>query len=216
MFAEVLGWVAAIIGSSFSIPQIHRILTARTTAGLSLLMWQFMVTSGICWTTHGFLIGKPNVIAPNMFSLLCSLVVLVMIRRHRSMGFLTVWALPLAVAAVMIAVDFGWGPLVFGLGMAIPQVIGMGAQAVDIMRSLDLSGVSPVSMTLSLLIQGLWCVWGISVGEMAVIASSFLTGMSALVTLGWYLMRRLRIVGPIPVGRYRVRPDEEPPIQVAP
>ena len=45
MFIEIFGWVAAAIGVASNVPQLARIFTARTSAGVSVHLWQVAAAS---------------------------------------------------------------------------------------------------------------------------------------------------------------------------
>lgn len=86
-----------------SVPQVVRLLVGRTSAGVSLLLWQLLLGAGIGWTIHGVVSGHLNLVVPNVISVLLSTAVLAMIARDRRLPAGRVWPLGLAVAT-------GWPP----------------------------------------------------------------------------------------------------------
>ena len=81
MFVAVFGWVAAAIGVASNLPQLLRILTARTSAGVSVRLWQVTAASTAAWCVHGFLVSAPQMQWPNLLmSLLASSIVVLVLR----------------------------------------------------------------------------------------------------------------------------------------
>ena len=66
MLLDVWGWVCAVAGPVVSIPQVARLLRSRTSAGLSLLMWQLNIACAVAWSFHGLRADAPNIVAPNV------------------------------------------------------------------------------------------------------------------------------------------------------
>ena len=57
----VVGYLAAIIGAFYVLPQTVHVIRVGSSAGLSPLTWQLQVGASTGWTVHGFLTGQPNV-----------------------------------------------------------------------------------------------------------------------------------------------------------
>ena len=55
------GWACAVAGTALSVPQVVRLLSTGTSAGVSPLLWQLNVANGIGWTAHGLASGHANV-----------------------------------------------------------------------------------------------------------------------------------------------------------
>ena len=47
VLVEIWGWVCGIASGLSALPQLSRLLKARTSAGLSLLSWQ--LNAGVLW-----------------------------------------------------------------------------------------------------------------------------------------------------------------------
>lgn len=189
----MLGWAAAAAGSALSIPQLVRILRERTSAGLSLLMWQLNLAVGLGWTHHGFLVDRPNVWAPNIVMAVFSVLIVRLVVRDRGLGPFT-WALPLVLAAGLVGIDLGLGAIVYGVATAIPQVVGAAAQLVDVVRSIDIRGISPAFLVGSVVVQGLWFTWSLLAGEASITVAASATGSVVGTTLVWWVLRRTGLV----------------------
>ena len=196
----VLGWVAAACGSALSLPQLVRILRAKTSAGLSLLLWQLLMAAGIGWTHHGLLVThRPNIWLPNLATAITSALLVRFLAKDRGLRS-TVWILPLVLSGVLIGIDLTLGALAYGIATSIPQVIGASAQLLDVIRSIDIAGVSVVFLGFSVVVQALWLVWGALAGEVSVVVSATCNGAVVLVTYLWYLLRRAGVLRAMPLG----------------
>lgn len=190
---DLVGWLAAALSAALSLPQLVRLIRAGTSAGLSLLLWQCLLAAGFGWVVHGIGVGRPNMWLPNLAMALCAVAIIRLIARDRRLGAVQAWALPLVLLVVLVSIDAVWGSVAYGVATSVPQVIGAAAQFVDIMRSVDISGVSPFYVTMAVVVQAVWLWWGVMAGEGAVIVSARANGVVVLVTLLAYIARRLGV-----------------------
>lgn len=190
---DLLGWLAAALSAALSLPQLIRLIRAGTSAGLSLLLWQCLMAAGFGWTVHGLVVGRPNMWLPNLAMALCAIAILRLIARDRGYGLVQTWALPVGLFATLVTIDAVWGSVAYGVATSVPQVLGAAAQLVDIIRSVDITGVSPFYVTMAVVVQGIWLWWGLLAHEQAVIVSASANGSVALLTWLWYLARRLGV-----------------------
>lgn len=187
----LLGWLAAATGMISGLPQIIRIFTRRTSAGVSIRLWQLNLGAMLAWMAHGFLVGHPQLQIPNAFLSTCGFLVLLMVARDRKRALLPLLVLPAVLASGLFIIDYTLGALVFGLVVAAPGVAGMAAQLRTMMRSADLSGVSPGYLGVTLAVQVLWLAWGIPTVEWALIVCASLLGIATLVNLAYWGWRQL-------------------------
>lgn len=187
---EVIGWLAAGVGAATMVPQLVKLVRTGNSAGVSLLAWQTLVTIGIGWCSHGVIVGAPNMIIVNAWMVLASLLVIRAVRRDRGLSW-TVYLLPLSLGAVLVAVDLLFGPVAYAVLAVIPGAIGTWGQLAEIVRTRDLSGLSPGYLVLAALTQGLWLTWALGEGEVSTQISSTVLGVSLVVSCLWYLARRL-------------------------
>lgn len=195
----VLGWVAAAVGSMLAVPQLWHILSTRRTAGLSLLAWDVTVAAGVAWTVHGTRVERANLYVPNAILMCLSAAVTVLILVHRRSGGAAVGSVGLVavVAAACIAVDVLAGAAPFGAAVVIPQLVAAASQLLDMVRSVDLAGVSETFLWFNVVVQSLWLWWGVWAGEHAVVVAATLTALAWAVNgvyhrgraLGWWSAR---------------------------
>lgn len=202
----MLGWTAATIGTANGVPQIVKLVRGRTSAGLSLFMWQLFLMANIGWTTHGILTAQPVMIGPNLISLVMTLAILRLIRLDRGLRPSRIYPIGILGGVISVAVDVLLGPAAFGWVVLIPLALGTLGQLKDLVVDPDLSGVSLLFLAGSTLIQGLWVTWASIVGEVSVL----ICGSSLLVLCGinlvWYVLRTF--FGVPPYGRARTHAAE--------
>lgn len=189
---EVFGWVAAAIGMASFFPQLIRIIRARTAAGVSLRNWQFLVGTQGAWCAHGFLVGVVQMQWPNLVMVLTALAIVVFIRKERGRPVLPALVVPLLIIAALYAIDVFVGGAAFGLIVAIPQVGGQMAQLREILRSTDLSGISPGYLSINLLVNAMWTVFGFVTVEWALMVCATAMTVICSINLITYLTRRRR------------------------
>lgn len=186
-FVEIFGWVAAVVGAFYTMPQLVRIIRTGSTAGLSLLAWQLQSAVGMSWVGHGLIYNSPQLVACNGVIGAASIGVLVLIIKHRKLPWLTSLAPTIAVTILLVAMDLWLGQLVFGFLAVLPSAGSLSAQLKDLATKPDISGVSPVFLGLGIVIQAMWFTWGIMVTDLSLIlvcgTLTFLLSVSLVVWL---------------------------------
>lgn len=192
-----LGWLAAASGPVTSIPQLVRLLRARTSAGLSLPMWQLQAGALTGWAVHGYHLGFANILAPNLVSLAGALLVLHTVVTDRRLRPVPVLAPAVAVAAALYVIEYVAPAFLFGFAAMVPLAVGAVSQARDLVREPDVSGVSPAFLVLGFFTQALWLTWGSLVGDHAILVCSGVLGVLGAVTLGLAWARAHGRVSPV-------------------
>ncbi len=187
---DLLGWIAATLGMASTLPQLVRLFRVRSTEGLSLSLFQLNAAASAAWAFHGFLVRQPQLQWPNLVVLVLSLAVVAMIARDRSQSFWGKQVVPAIVVAALIGVDLWWGPVLFGILVALPYAIGLLSQLRSMHRSESLAGVSPVYLFVLFMVEALWFVWGVVVWELAITVSAATMGILCAATCGYWLYRR--------------------------
>ena len=190
MFIEVFGWVAAALGVSSNLPQLIRILRERTSAGVSVQLWQVTAASTAAWCVHGFLVSAPQMQWPNLLMAALSSLIVVMVLRDRGEPVLRQFLLPTAVAALLIGSNLWLGALVFGLLVAVPQLVGQVSQLRLMIGPPDLTGVSLGYLSVILLVQTMWFIFGLATVDWALIVCAGSMVVICSINLAVYLVRR--------------------------
>ena len=166
---DLVGWFAALCSATLAVPQLVRIAGTRTVAGLSQVTWQMNTAAGIGWTGHGLLVGKAQLIWPNVLLGLTSAQVLWQIVAARRLPLARTWLPAIALGMMSVAADVVLGPLAFAVLAFIPGALGQLTQLRDTRRATDTSGVSMGFLAMSLLTQLSWLTFAIPSGELAVL-----------------------------------------------
>ena len=194
MFIEALGWAAAAFGSLVALPQVVKLFSTGSAAGVSLTAWQAAFGANIAWTAHGVLGGYANLWLPNVVFLCCSTLVLVQMQRDRRIGWGRL-ALPgLAQAAVAVALDLWAGPVAFAVAALLPALLAQVAQLQALFLKPNVSGVSLGYMTMNVVNQLIWVTWAAFAGESSVLLVGSTLGVMMVLNLLWATLRRFRVV----------------------
>ena len=186
----ILGWLAALTATLLGVPQAVRLWRTRITAGLSLAAWQFMLVLNLSWTSHGLLIGQPNMVVPNALAITSTLPVLVLVSRDRGLPLWRVLLPPLVGTLLLIGVDLTLGTAVFGTLSLVPAIAANAGQSVELVRARSVDGVSPVFLAWQLGNQLLWLTWGLLVGDPGTVICAATTALVAVFNVAWWLARR--------------------------
>lgn len=189
---EVFGWVAAVIGIVSNIPQLVRILRARTSAGVSLRLWQLTVATASAWCVHGYLVQQQQMQWPNMLMAAAGLVIVVFILRDRGQKLLPALVLPITMALLLSFTNVVFGALAFGIVVALPQLVGQGAQLRELITAPDLTGVSGAFLVIFLVVQSMWFSFGIMTTDWALITCAGAMVVICVANLCVYLVRTAR------------------------
>ncbi|RMB59821.1 PQ-loop domain-containing transporter [Tessaracoccus antarcticus] len=189
---DILGWVAASFGMASALPQLLRLLRTRSSAGVSLTLFQLNAAAAGAWTMHGFMVGVPQMQYPNMVLAISSMAVCVIVLKDRGSSLFPALLVPPVISVALFGMDLLAGGLVFGFVVAAPFVVGQVSQLRTMQSSRDLSGVSLPFLSVTFGVQGLWLVWGIIYGETSITVCASLLGLLSLVNLIYFLHRLAR------------------------
>ncbi|MGC3992906.1 MAG: PQ-loop domain-containing transporter [Propionicimonas sp.] len=206
---EILGWVAALVGTVLGLPQLIRLARTRSTAGLSLFGWQAILVLNLIWAIHGIKIGQANMIVTNLGGLVTTSIVLYLFTKDLGRRLFPVVLPSLLAVVVLVAIDLGLGSTAFGVASLVPAILANAGQIIEVVRSPSVTGVSPVFLGLGLVNQLLWLSWAVLLNEASSKISSFLLVLMIAFNLTWYLLRRagLRAFFVRPVEAVEVAPD---------
>lgn len=73
---EIVGYIAGILTTVSFLPQVIKTLKTRDTSGISLLMYCIYISGVILWGIYGVMLGKLEIIIPNIVTVMLSSVVL--------------------------------------------------------------------------------------------------------------------------------------------
>lgn len=187
---DILGWVAASFGMASALPQLVRLLRTRSSAGVSVSLFKLNAAATGAWAMHGIMVGVPQMQYPNLILTVSSLAVVVLVLRDRRERLFPALLVPPVLSLALFGMDLLAGALVFGFVVAAPFVVGQVAQLREMIRSIDLTGISMPFLAIAFFVQALWLTWGILYGETSITVCASLLGTLSLVNLVYYLYRR--------------------------
>lgn len=191
---EVWGWVAAATGVVMNVPQLMRLVKERTSAGVALLQWQVVVACSLGWLYHGVTTGHANIVAANVIAFVQATAMTILIMRDRALPSLKVWLLIIAVVIPLFAIEQFAPAGVFGAVVVVPLALGLLAQSRDLVRSRDISGVSPVFLTMAVVLQFLWWSWSFPAQDISITICSSILGAITIFNVTWLTLRRKGLV----------------------
>lgn len=195
MLVMMTGFLAAGIGAFYGVSQSVRTVRSGTTAGVSRVSWVMSSTTASLWMTYGALErSAPQLLANAPWFLSCVLIGAFMARErvlHPALGRVLPWVALGASFWVLSAERSVLGVIgpVIGVGVALPQLLVA-------RRSDDVSGLSTLAWTMSVVSGVLWVVFGIGTQDWPVVLSSVpATCLNALVLLAVLRGREERRLG---------------------
>ena len=188
---EIVGWGAALVGTLLGLPQVYRLARTRLVEGLSLPAWQAILALNIAWTSHGVILGQPNMIVPNVLGLGSTLPILILMSRELNRPLSRVLLPGVLVAGGMIGVDLAFGTAAYGVVAVFPALFANAGQCVELIRSPSVAGVSPMFLAGGVLNQVLWLTWGLLVADAGTVITATVTLAVTTFNLAWWVLRRL-------------------------
>lgn len=189
--ADLVGWCGSLTGIALGLPQLVHLARTRDVGGLSLRAWQAFLAVNLGWTAHGIAIGQPPQVVTSALSLVATVPILVLLARELRRNTALTLLPGVLLAAVMIVIDQTFGSAAYGAVAIVPAVVANAGQSVALVRSLHVSGVSPLFLVLAVVNQVLWFTWANLVMDAATMIAASTTGVIAVLNLCWYVARRL-------------------------
>jgi uncharacterized protein with PQ loop repeat len=197
---DAIGWIAALSSACIALPQGLRILATRSVAGISPLIWQMTLVGAIAWFAHGMIVGRAQIVWPNLMLAITAAWVLGMVCRADRLPLGRSFALPLFCAALAFGIEVALGPVAFGVAMFIPSAVGQVSQLATIRRSVDTTGVSMAGMVVGLVCQMLWWSYALLAGDSAIIVTASPTALFIIASIAALQIKRSRTAALVPAG----------------
>ena len=83
MILYIIGWLGVVFGLLVAPPQLHKIITTRKTAGISLCTYIFLVCALVCYLIHAIDIKDAVFIVAQSINLTVNSVVLFYLVKYR-------------------------------------------------------------------------------------------------------------------------------------
>ena len=73
---EIIGLIAACLTTISFMPQVYKIWKYKSSDGISLSMYFFMLSGVIIWFLYGFLIGSFSVMLANLIAAVLQMIII--------------------------------------------------------------------------------------------------------------------------------------------
>lgn len=73
---EIIGLIAACLTTGSFLPQVYKIRKYKSSDGISLAMYLFMLTGVMLWFVYGILIGSISVILANLIAAILQMIII--------------------------------------------------------------------------------------------------------------------------------------------
>ena len=194
MLVVALGWAAATLASVVALPQVIKLLRSGTTAGISLTAWRLMLAANVAWTGHGVVSGHLNIVIPNALLLLSTLVILLRLRRDRSLGWAATFGPGLVLGLLNLGINVAFGPVAFAIAAGIPSACAQVIQFHELLLTPRIAGISLPFLAMNTVNQTFWLGWALLVDEQSVILAASVMSVLMCINLTWCLLRRHGLV----------------------
>lgn len=158
--AQILGAWCTTLSIAFIWPQVGRVWSARTTAGLSPIATANNIVSSNLWLAYGVAVDRPAGWIANVSFTAATTAIAVALVRDRAMSRETLGGAYL-VSAAMIAATLAaapsataWAAILLGVASLVPQFL-------RVWNADNLSGISLWSMSMLMVSCVSWAVYGV-------------------------------------------------------
>ena len=189
----LLGLIASGIFLTRLIPQPVQLFRTRDTAGVSPLAALNATIAAVGWLIRGLEEHQPVVWIVSLAALVPSLITVGLLARKTTMsdlGWAATWALLLAGL---------WLGGALAVGLAAGVLVTQGPQVRKALQEEDLSGLTPATWWLSVLDATTWGVYGLALGDAALLSYFIVLSTCSIVVL-----LRLRFLNSRQVSRLHV------------
>lgn len=205
--ADILGWIAVVVGTTIGMPQLVRLIRTHRVDGLSLIAWRSILVANIAWAAHGLRLAQVPMILTNTIGLCSTLPILYLLAKRFRRNVVVLVLPSLVVASAMIAIDHLLGSAAYGVAAICLATFANIGQSIQLVRAHHVGGVSPLFVTLAVVNQLIWVSWGLIVHDAGTIMTASVVAALTSFNLTWYVLRRrgLRPLFPLPAD-----PEPEP------
>lgn len=100
---EILGFISGFVGLSVSVPQIVKIIKSKSSSGVNLTMWVFMMVSYASWFSYGLRVNSTSQIFTNILALILSAILVFLIAYRKNFSKLLAATIILSLTVVSTA-----------------------------------------------------------------------------------------------------------------
>ncbi len=153
-----------------------------------------MLAANVAWTGHGVVSGHLNIVLPNFLLLLCTLVILLRLRRDRGVSWAVTFGPGLVLGLLNLGINIAFGPVAFAIAAGIPSICAQVIQFHELLLTPRITGISLPFLAMNTGNQAFWFSWAMLVDEQSIILASSVMGVLMAINLTWCLLRRRGVV----------------------
>ena len=75
---DILGFIAAVLGTFSLVPQVVKTCRFRSVSGISLIMYIIITVDSLLWLTYGIVLSIAPLIAQSTITFSCAFVMIIM------------------------------------------------------------------------------------------------------------------------------------------
>ncbi len=188
--------VANVLGGAMAVPQAHKLLRTRSTAGVSATWAAIGATVNVWWGVYGIAVGDLGIVPVSVVSVMVYVLIASVIVGASSASTTRVAARVIGASVAVSAVPVialgldGW--LTAGIALGALYGVQLSPAVVAVYRSIDVTGVALSTWVIALVEAALWGVYGLARIDVGIVTLAIVgVSMSGLV-LGRLVVRRPR------------------------
>lgn len=184
MLEQCIATVATILAGAILVPQIVRLIRHRRTAGVAVTWAVLGLITNVAWVVYlGMVDLWIAALAPGM-----AVVTYAMVVRLVALDVPRSWLIVAAgYSAALGAIGLVGGIEHLGAALALVPAIQLTPQIVSVHREPCPTGVSPLTWTFSIAEAVLWTIYGLRVGDLALVWYGLVTSTGSALILGlWW------------------------------
>ncbi len=184
MLEQYVAAAGTILSGAILVPQIARLIRRRQTAGVAVTWAAFGLVTNVSWVIYlGVLDLWVAAIAPG-FAVVTYAIVLRLVAPTGRHAWLVI---AVGYGVVLAAIGIIGGIADFGITLAVVPAVQLSPQLVAVYREACPAGVSPITWIISICEAGIWSVYGLMIGDTALIGYGVVTSAGSALVLGcWW------------------------------
>ncbi|MDO4870871.1 MAG: hypothetical protein Q3996_02130 [Candidatus Saccharibacteria bacterium] len=187
MLIDIFGWAAGAFGVALGITQLRRLLSSRSVAGISLLMWQLYFGVQVGWIAHGLIENNQPMIWASLACVIMSTIVLFFYNKYKSntrrVSNKSLFGMAIFWAVVFTLVAWKTSAEVKGLIFIFPTTFGQIHQLIKIHQAHNLSGLSPTMLLIYVFNQSLLLSWSFFLHDRTLMITSTTSILILMISL---------------------------------
>lgn len=188
---DAFGWLAVVLQTTMSLPQLVRLIRTRNVEGVSLTAWRAILALNLAWTVHGIRIHQLPLVVTNALGPLTTVPIIYLLARASQRRIIPTLLPSVVLAGVAIGIDVLFGSAAYGVAGVSLAVVSNVGQSLELIRAPHVRGVATLFVVLAMVNQLAWLCWALLIADPGSTISAICMGSMAAFNLLWYVLRRL-------------------------